>query len=139
MIRPECEKCIWNTREDICKTCYELSKFEGVKMTKSELTKEINILKKFGWKLLNFNFHYKIKSAHIQDHPDTLAIHPTKGIIYIEIKIGKDSLSPGQIEFMDIIKSLEFLQTERGQEKIVRHILMTDKNHYEIIEGIIND
>jgi len=74
-------------------------------MTKSEITKALKPLTKYGWDVKTFN-HNKAMPTGARDWVDHFLVHESKGwIIFIEVKIGKDSLSEGQTEYKKSLQS----------------------------------
>lgn len=72
-------------------------------MTKSEITKALKSLEKYGWIVKTFNSK-KPTSTGIVGFPDHFLINPAKQkLVMIEVKLGKDKLSLKQCEFIEAL------------------------------------
>lgn len=71
--------------------------------TKSDFTKAFNELRKFGYDVKNFNSNLKMKTGikGFVDHLITGHGH----LVFVEVKIGKDTMKPEQLFFAERIKS----------------------------------
>ena len=73
------------------------------KMTKSEITKALRLLEKYGWIVKTFNSNKKT-SIGIVGFPDHFLINPAKQkLVMIEVKLGKDKLSLKQCSFIEAL------------------------------------
>lgn len=97
-------------------------------MTKTEATAKINNLKKLGYKVINFNSQRRFNKSQ-KDFVDYVVIG--KGFIYfIELKIGKDKLSPGQEE------TKKLLEDAVTSNLTVKYLLITENNIEEMLNVI---
>ena len=72
-------------------------------MTKSEITQALKALEKYGWIVKTFNSK-KPTSTGIVGFPDHFLINPAKQkLVMIEVKLGKDKLSPKQSSFIEAL------------------------------------
>lgn len=99
-------------------------------MIKNDITDKINTLKKLNWYILNGNSRLQMPVG-LKGMPDYILMHKTKGIIFIEVKIGRDKYSEKQ----EVIK--EYLDTISNKTDYVKYIIATEKNIDQIINKII--
>ena len=72
-------------------------------MTKTEITQALKSLEKYGWIVKTFNSK-KPTSTGIVGFPDHFLINPAKQkLVMIEVKLGKDKLSPKQSSFIEAL------------------------------------
>lgn len=98
-------------------------------ITKSDITKSFNELRKYGYLVFNFS-HNKPVSKGNAGWVDIVVIG--KGyVIFIETKIGKDKPSPEQLKTKDNIENTYgwvhyFTVTETNYKEVVLKILTKD-------------
>ena len=75
-------------------------------MTKSEITKALKHLENYGWIVKTFNSNrYNMKGSI--GFPDHVLVHQEKKLlIFIEVKLGKDKLSPPQCEYLVALREV---------------------------------
>jgi len=93
-------------------------------MTKTEITNELKAICRDRAMLFTFN-SYRSMPRGARYHPDHTIISTTD-IIYIEVKIGNDTLSDGQIEAGEILSECA------DNNSCVHYFVLTDKNAREI-------
>ena len=72
-------------------------------MTKSEITHALKSLEKYGWIVKTFNSNRKTSRGMI-GFPDHFLMNPYKQkLVMIEVKLGKDKLSPKQCSFIEAL------------------------------------
>lgn len=115
---------------DIHKLITQIRKGDKMKLgtnTKKEISKHIKSLEKYGFKVWNFSTKHRTTSG-VKDFVD-FVIAGYGRIYFVELKIGADKLSEGQI------------RTKKILEKTKRYILLTEDvvdNFIEaVIEGVI--
>jgi len=72
---------------------------------KKDITKIFNELKKFGFTVINMNSHKSQPTRGSKDFVDYV-IFNDKQIVFAEIKLEKDKLSPGQFDTMLKLKGV---------------------------------
>ena len=77
-----------------------------MKTTKSEISKVFSELRKFGFLVFNFNSDKKFNRGAMRGFVDHLIIGKNC-VWFLEVKIGKDILSPEQIDLLTQLKILE--------------------------------
>ena len=105
-----------------------LIKEHGKSITKSEITKAFNVLRKFGYLVAHFNDNRRGTQGN-NGYPDmTICGHGY--VIFCEVKIGKDVFSPDQMKWKDAIEGCSnhggmfyFTVTELNYKEIVDKIL----------------
>jgi len=98
--------------------------------TKKQITDEINRLKNFGFEVKTMNSH-KSMPPGMKGFPDhVIAGH--KSIVFVEVKIGEDVVSPEQKKFMGILSNVsvfnkhmnvKFIRTLEEAKRLVDHLL----------------
>lgn len=75
-------------------------------MTKSEITKALKQLERYGWIVKTFNSNrYNMTGA--KGFPDHVLVNATKKeLVFIEVKLGKDKLSPEQCEYLVALRGV---------------------------------
>ena len=87
------------------------------------------MLRKYGYKVFNFNSDRKFNRGKMSDFVDIVVMGA--GLLYfIEVKLGKDRYSSGQIETKELIERI----CERN--KTIVYYTVTDNNVDEIINAI---
>jgi hypothetical protein len=100
------------------------------KISKAEIGKAFRQLEKFGYKVWNFGSKSRLTSG-MQDWVDVVVARKIfkewiTNIFFIEIKIGKDKLSKGQIDTRQILQAIS-----------EKYYLVNESNYQDIIEQII--
>jgi hypothetical protein len=98
---------------------------------KTLITKQINILKKFGWIIKNFNSRNKMSKGAVGFVDYLIVNKKYKKIIFVECKIGNDKFSDEQIEFRDAITAISL------EGRHICYITMTEANYIDIIDNLI--
>jgi len=77
-----------------------------MKLTKTEITKALNQLGKYGWSVKTFNSNrYNMKGS--KGFPDHVLVNASKKLlIFIEVKLGKDKLSLKQCEYLVALREV---------------------------------
>ena len=83
-----------------------IGKYGEMKLTKTEITKALNHLENYGWIVKTFNSNrYNMRGS--KGFPDHALLHPgKKKLIFIEVKLGKDKLSPQQCEYLVALREV---------------------------------
>lgn len=101
--------------------------------TKSDITKEIKKLEKYGYKVLTFQTNRRGRNA-TNGMTDYLVLG-NNSIAFIEAKIGKDKLSKQQLDVQNRIK--DAMITIPGYPDNLRYYLATENNIKEIITELV--
>jgi hypothetical protein len=100
--------------------------------TKSEITTEINRLKQFGWSVLTANSKNPLPIG-LKGLCDHLVISK-KGLIWWEVKIGKDKASEKQESLMNIMSFLSSIP----KGLILDADYLTEVNYKSKVQEVIN-
>lgn len=97
-----------------------------MKSTKSIISSGFKELEKYGFKVFNFNSNLKMRT---KDFVDIVVVGKGKAY-FIEVKIGKDTLSKGQQiakQYVDTFSDYH-IATENNYKEIIDAILWTGNN-----------
>ena len=77
-----------------------------MKLTKTEITKALNYLENYGWIVKTFNSNrYNMRGS--KGFPDHVLVNSSKKLlVFIEVKLGKDKLSPQQCEYLVALREV---------------------------------
>ena len=100
-------------------------------MTKKEITNILKVLKKFNWTIITNNTHRRMNESQKNwvDH----VIFNQYIIVFVEVKLGKDVLSKGQIDTMKKLKLL----SERTP-RLEYHIIHDNKEATDLVEHLLS-
>ena len=98
-------------------------------MTKSEITKIFSKLREYGYLVAHFTDNRRGTKGN-NGFPDIHIVGKGK-IYYIEVKIGKDTFSPDQLKYQEVLQRVN-VYTDR-----VKYLVVTEKNAQQIADDIL--
>lgn len=105
-----------------------MAKIGECKLTnKAKISKAFGELRKYGYKIFNFNNKGRIQTGYMKDWVD-IVIAGHGRIYFIEVKIGKDKHSEGQLETKEKLISCN-----------ATYLVVTENNYLDTIQKIIGD
>jgi len=98
-------------------------------MTKNDIAKEFLKLKKYGYKVKSFGDNRSLRRGQT-GFVDTV-IFNRKNLIFIEVKVGKDTFSEEQLETADLLSSVAAIN------KTVYYYIVNDVKDAKLLVDII--
>lgn len=97
---------------------------------KKDITDKLNILKRAGWIVKTFNSHKKMPRGSV-GFVDHFLAHEKYGIIFIEVKIGKDKMSEEQTALAHALSVLSASNLK------IQYYQVTEVNVDNVIDKIL--
>jgi hypothetical protein len=97
--------------------------------TKTEITNELNNLKKFGYTIINMNTPGRMYGG-LKNLTDYIIFNAAR-LYFVEVKIGKDILSEGQKDTKQKLESIA------GRCPAVKYMIITNTNEAKALTDCI--